>query len=126
MPQGREEERGTSLMEKEKWTQEQYVQYLQKKKQEAHDAFNLYITVNAKELQDECEPGAKNLASVCKAMLQQMLEGDCYEVEPKIHTKIAGKLTVRYYVDNLDPSRRTYAEVLKEARAAQEATTAKK
>ena len=113
-------------MEKEKWTQQQYVQYLQQKKQEAHDALNLYITINAKELQDECEPGAKNLASVCKAMLQQMLEGDYYEVEPKIHTKIAGKLTIRYYVDNLDPSRRTYAEVLKETRAAQEAASVKK
>ncbi len=114
-------------MEKEKWTQDQYVQYLQKKKQEAHDALNLYIVVNAKDLQDECEPGTKNLSSACKAMLQQMLEGDYYEVEPKIHSKVAGKLTIRYYVDNLDPSRRTYAEVQEEAAlAAKEAEAAKK
>lgn len=109
------------IMDKEKWTQEQYWNYIQQKKQEAHDALNLYITLNAKELQEECEPGVKNLASACKAMLQQMLEGDCFEVEPKIHTKIAGKLTVRYYVDNLYPTRRTYAAVQEEAKAALEA-----
>lgn len=108
-------------MDKEKWTQEQYWNYIQQKKQEAHDALSLYITLNAKELQEECEPGVKNLASACKAMLQQMLEGDSFEVEPKIHTKIAGKLTVRYYVDNLYPTRRTYAAAQEEAKAALEA-----
>ncbi len=95
----------------EKWTQEQYEQYLASKKQEAHDKMELYILVNAKELQDECEPGTKNLSMACKAMLNQMLEGDAFEVEPKVRTKIAGKLTVRYYVDNLDPGRRKYSEV---------------
>ncbi len=95
----------------EKWTQDQYEQTLARKKQEAHDAMQLYILVNAKDLQDECEPGVKNLSAACKAMLNQMLEGDGFEVEPKVRSRIAGKLTVRYYVDNLDPSRRTYAEV---------------
>ncbi len=33
-----------------------------------------------------------------------------YIVEPKIRTKVAGALTVRYYVDNLSPERRTYAQ----------------
>ena len=42
----------------EKWTQEQYEQYLKTRKQNAHDALNLYIEVNAKEMQDECEPGS--------------------------------------------------------------------
>lgn len=96
----------------EKWTQEQYEQRLKEMKQNAHDAMELYIAVNAKELQDACEPGSKNLSAACKAMLAQMLEGDRYEVEPKIRSKIAGKLTVRYYVDNLDPSRRTYAQAM--------------
>ena len=35
-------------------------------------------------------------------------------VEPKIRTKVAGTLTVRYYVDNLHPGRRKYADVMKE------------
>lgn len=94
----------------EKWTQEQYEQVLMQKKQNAHDAMDLYILVNAKDLQDECEPGCKNLTAACKAMLNQMLEGDGFEVEPKVRSRIAGKLTVRYYVDNLDPSRRKYSE----------------
>lgn len=94
----------------EKWTQEQYEQYLKTRKQNAHDALNLYIEVNAKEMQDECEPGSKNLSCACKAMLAQMLEGDCFVVEPKVKSGIAGKLTVRYYVDNLSPERRTWEE----------------
>ena len=72
----------------EKWTQEQYAARLQEMKQEAHDKMWLYIEVNAKEFMNECEP--------------------------KIRTKVAGTLTVRYYVDNLHPGRRKYADVMKE------------
>lgn len=96
----------------EKWTQEQYEQVLRDKKQAAHDEMKLYISINAKELQEECEPGRKNLSAACKAMVNLMLEGDMFEVEPKIKSRIAGKLTVRYYVDNLSPDRRTYAQAL--------------
>lgn len=96
---------------KTKWTQEQYAQRLQEMKQEAHDKMWLYIEINAKEFNEESEPKVKNLTPCCKAMLDAMLEGDSFIVEPKIHTKIAGTLTVRYYVDNLDPSRRKYADV---------------
>ena len=35
-------------------------------------------------------------------------------VRCKIRTKVAGTLTVRYYVDNLHPGRRKYADVMKE------------
>ena len=90
----------------EKWTQEQYAARLQEMKQEAHDKMWLYIEVNAKEFMNECEPGVKNLDA--------MLEGDGFIVEPKIRTKVAGTLTVRYYVDNLHPGRRKYADVMKE------------
>ncbi len=98
----------------EKWTQEQYAARLQEMKQEAHDKMWLYIEVNAKEFMNECEPGVKNLANCCKAMLDAMLEGDGFIVEPKIRTKVAGTLTVRYYADNLHPGRRKYADVMKE------------
>ena len=94
-----------------KWTQEQYAEYIQAKKQEAHDKMWLYIEVSASELLEECEPGVKNLSACCKAMLDAMLEGDGFIVEPKVKSKIAGKLMIRYYVDNLHPSRRKYADV---------------
>ena len=70
----------------------------------------LYIEVNAKDFMNECEPGVKNLNACCKAMLSKMLEGDNFIVEPKNRSKCAGTLTVRYYVDNLSPERRTYAQ----------------
>ncbi len=95
----------------EKWTQEQYSEVLQDRKQAAHDNLWLYMDINAKELMEECEPGVKNLTACCKAMTDAMLEGDSFIVEPKVKTKIAGKLTVRYYVDNLHPGRRKYSEV---------------
>lgn len=88
-----------------------YIERLQAKKQEAHDKQWLYIEVNAKELLEEVEPGIKNQVTCCKAMLDAMLEGDGYIVEPKIKTKCAGTLTIRYYVDNLSPERKKYAEV---------------
>lgn len=99
---------------KEKWTQEQYAIRLQEMKQEAHDKMWLYIEVNAKEFNEQCEAKVKNLTPCCKAMLEAMLEGDGFIVEPKIRTKVAGSLTVRYYVDNLHPSRRTYKEALED------------
>ncbi|MCI8272425.1 MAG: hypothetical protein HFG16_08985 [Erysipelotrichaceae bacterium] len=88
-----------------------YVGAIQGKKQEAHEKQWLYIEVNAKELMEELEPGVKNLTTACKAMLDMMLEGDGFIVEPKSKSKVAGALTVRYYVDNLSPERRKYSEV---------------
>ena len=75
----------------EKWTQEQYAARLQEMKQEAHDKMWLYIEVNAKEFMNECEPGVKNLANCCKAMLDAMLEGDGFIVD--------GELAFRCWAD---------------------------
>lgn len=100
-----------------KFTKEEYVSVIQAKKQEAHDKMWLYIEVTASELLEECEPGVKNLTPCCKAMLDTMLEGDFFVVEPKVKSKVAGKLAVRYYVDNLSPSRRKYADVMAEQNA---------
>ena len=96
----------------EKWSVEKYCDRLQAMKCEAHDKLWLYIEVNAKEFMNECEPGVKNLNSCCKAMLNKMLEGDNFVVEPKSRSKCAGTLTIRYYVDNLSPERRTYAQAM--------------
>lgn len=98
----------------EKWSVEKYCERLQAMKCEAHDKLWLYIEVNAKDFMNECEPGVKNLNSCCKAMLTMMLEGDNFIVEPKNRSKCAGTLTVRYYVDNLSPERRTYAQAMAE------------
>ena len=72
---------------------------------------HIYIEVNAKDLLEECEPGIRNQNVCCKAMLDAMLEGDGFIVEPKNKSKCAASLTIRYYVDNLSPERRKYAEV---------------
>ncbi len=95
-----------------KWTQEQYATTIRAKKQEAHDKMWLYVEINASELLEECEPKVKNLTNCCKAMLDAMLEGDFFVVEPKVKSKVAGKLTIRYYVDNLHPSRRKYWDII--------------
>ena len=95
----------------EKLTMQDYLNCLQAKKQEAHDKQWLYIEVNAKDLLEECEPGIRNQNVCCKAMLDAMLEGDGFIVEPKNKSKCAASLTIRYYVDNLSPERRKYAEV---------------
>lgn len=94
----------------EKWTPARYEQRLKEMKQDAHDKMWLYIEVNARDLLADCEPGTKNLNAACKGMLAQMLEGDVFIQEPKVRSRIAGTLTVRYYVDNLSPERRTWME----------------
>ena len=67
-------------------------------------------SVSYTHLIEEYEPGVKNVNAACKAMLEVMLEGDYFVVEPKSKSKCAYALTIRYYVDNLSPERKTYAE----------------
>ena len=100
------EQKGEISMEK--LTMQDYLNCLQAKKQEAHDKQWLYIEVNAKDLLEECEPGIRNQNVCCKAMLDAMLEGDGFIVEPKNKSKCAASLTIRYYVDNLSPERRKW------------------
>ena len=95
----------------EKKTIQQYNEIIDQKKWDAHNQNWLYIEINAKALLEEVEPKVNNLTAVCKAMLEKMLEGDGFIVEPKIHSKVSGALTVRYYCDNLSPERRSYWEV---------------
>lgn len=94
-----------------KWEMQNYLDYLQNKKEEAHNKQWLYIEVNAKDLLEECEPSIKNQSVCCKAMLDAMLEGDGFIVEPKSKNKCSASLTIRYYVDNLSSERRKYSEM---------------
>ncbi|MBQ9046452.1 MAG: hypothetical protein IJ120_00990 [Solobacterium sp.] len=81
------------------------------KKWEAHHMNWLYIEVNAGDLMTEIEAGVDNLNTCCAAILDCMLEGDGFIVEPKEADKVSSSLTVRYYCDNLSEDRRKYSEV---------------
>lgn len=87
-------------------TVQDYIDVINWKKWEAHNMDWLYIEINAGDLLTEIENGTSNLKTVCKAIMDCMLEGDAYIVEPKEKTKIAESLTVRYYCDNLSPERK--------------------
>lgn len=89
---------------------QEYEDIIRWKKGEAHAINQLYIEVNAKDLLTEVEAGVNNLSTVCKAILNCMLEGDGFIVEPSGKTKVSETLTVRYYCDNLAESRKKYFE----------------
>lgn len=78
------------------------------KKWEAHNMDWLYIEVNAGDLMTELEAGVNNLSNCCDAILDCMLEGDGFIVEPKEKNKKSASLTVRYYCDNLSEDRKKY------------------
>ncbi len=82
------------------------------KKGEAHAMDWLYIEINAGDLLTEVEAGVDNLDTCCKAILNCMLEGDGFIVEPSEEDKVSDRLTVRYYCDNLSADRRKYFDVL--------------
>ena len=86
----------------------EYSEKIESKKAEAHDKNWLYIEVNAGDLNREFEE-KENLEAVCTAITDELLEGDCFIIDP-LGTSAA--LTVRYYVDNLSPERRKYYDVL--------------
>ena len=90
---------------------EEYVSIINNKKHEAHNISWLYIELNAQDLVNEVEPKVSNIKVAAQAMLDTMLEGDLFVVTPKAANKLSKDLRVRYYCDNLDPSRRSFAEV---------------
>lgn len=91
-----------------KKTVKNYEDIINWKKGEAHAMDWLYIEVNAGDLLTEVEAGVDNLAATCQAMLNCMLEGDGFIVDPAEENKVNSSLTVRYYCDNLSPDRRKY------------------
>ena len=94
----------------EKKSLQHYIDVINWKKWEAHNMNWLYIEINANDLLTEVEAGVNNVKTVCAAMLDTMLEGDGFIVEPKTNTKVSASLTVRYYCDNLSESRRKYQQ----------------
>ena len=94
-----------------KQTVQKYKDVINWKKWEAHHMNWLYIEVNAGDLMTEIEAGVDNLNTCCAAILDCMLEGDGFIVEPKEADKVSSSLTVRYYCDNLSEDRRKYSEV---------------
>lgn len=90
---------------------QEYKDVINWKKWEAHNMNWLYIEVNAGDLMTELEAGVNNLETCCKAILDCMLEGDHFIVEPKEADKVSTTLTVRYYCDNLSEDRRKWSDV---------------
>lgn len=93
-----------------KKTVKDYEDVINWKKGEAHAMDWLYIEVNAGDLLTEVEAGVDNLAATCEAILNCMLEGDGFIVEPTEADKVNASLTVRYYCDNLSEDRKKYFE----------------
>lgn len=91
-----------------KKTVKNYEDIINWKKGEAHAMDWLYIEINAGDLLTEVEAGVDNLATACQAILNCMLEGDGFIVEPAEENKVNSSLTVRYYCDNLSQDRRKY------------------
>ena len=88
-----------------KRTVKDYEDIINWKKGEAHAMDWLYIEINAGDLLTEVEAGVDNLATTCNAILNCMLEGDGFIVEPAEENKVSDTLTVRYYCDNLSEDR---------------------
>lgn len=93
-----------------KKTVKDYEDVINWKKGEAHAMDWLYIEINAGDLLTEVEAGVDNLTATCTAILNCMLEGDGFIVEPAEENKVSDTLTVRYYCDNLSETRRKYFE----------------
>lgn len=79
------------------------------KKWEAHNINQLCIEINAGDLLTELEAGVDNLETCCNAVMDCMLEGDRFVVEPEEKNGVADTLTVRYYCDNLSEDRKKYS-----------------
>lgn len=86
----------------------EYEDIINWKKGEAHAMDWLYIEINAGDLLTEVEAGVDNLSATCNAILNCMLEGDGFIVDPAEENKVSESLTVRYYCDNLSPERKKY------------------
>lgn len=91
-----------------KKTVKDYEDVINWKKGEAHAMDWLYIEINAGDLLTEVEAGVDNLATACNAILNCMLEGDGFIVDPSEPDKVSDTLTVRYYCDNLSEDRKKY------------------
>lgn len=91
-----------------KRTVKDYEDIINWKKGEAHAMDWLYIEVNAGDLLTEVEAGVDNLSTTCQAILNCMLEGDGFIVDPAEEDKVNTSLTVRYYCDNLSQDRKKY------------------
>lgn len=85
-----------------------YIDKINWKKGEANGMDWLYIELSAEGLLTEFEAGIDNYDTVCKAMLDTMLEGDTFINATSAPDHIDRELKVRYYCDNLSPERKKY------------------
>jgi hypothetical protein len=90
-------------------SEQEYINKINWKKGEAHAMDWLYIEINAGDLNEEFEAGKNNLKNVCNAIMNCMLEGDTFMVEPAEADHVNRSLTVRYYCDNLSEERKKFS-----------------
>ena len=103
----KDEKKETAKEEPKKLTVADYENIIRQKKNDAHNIDWLYIEVDADLLLNEIEPGVDNIDAVATAVNNEMLEGDYVVSDAVIENgKIVKGQTVRYYCDNLAPSRR--------------------
>ncbi len=91
-------------------TVKEYEDIINWKRKQAHIMDWLYIELEAGDLLEEVEKGINNLSVTCQAMLNCMLEGDQFIIEPVEKNRVSKSLTIRYYCDKLGPDSMPYID----------------
>lgn len=68
------------------------------------------LTISAKELHQEVSPDQLTVPTCCQAMYKSMLEGDAYVSMPKGHTGYGSRLSIKYYLHDLDSRERMHKD----------------
>lgn len=71
-------------------------------KYESQSNNDSYLDCTAKELMGKIGSGNETLITCCSAMRQMMLAGDEILIEPKGKKGVSTKMTIRYYINDLD------------------------
>lgn len=80
----------------------EYIDYLQKIKNEAHQEGKQYIEISSRDLHHIISPEHATMPTCCQAIYKLMLEGDEILDSPRGQTGFGSRLKVRYYVDHLE------------------------
>lgn len=87
-----------------------YLNELEKRKQEAHEKGWLYLDISSKQLHAEVSPNHATMPTCCQAMYKVAYEGDELLEKPKGNTGFGSHLTIRYYVDHLENRERMFLD----------------
>ena len=79
-----------------------YIEYLKKMKDDAHQKGMKYIDVSSRDLHSIISPEHATMPTCCQAIYKLMLEGDEILDSPRGQTGFGSRLLVRYYVNELE------------------------